>query len=213
MDVEAASARLIREARRLGTRLRSGAQICAIVDDVPPADEYEADRMARSISRLRMQGARVIITLRPEAEQLLDALDACMRVGKSDLLVRPGEVAPSGHTEEIMDASGGIPELVGVLQDHGADEGVPMGLHPAYGEALCRIARRALRESLLEQDRIIRFCALLLGSGTWDELGRVAGGCGPEAVEAALGDCALATTGPGDRIFSCVGVDQVGGLL
>lgn len=213
MDAEAAAARLTREARRLGTHLRSGARLCAIIDDAPPADEYEVDRMVRSISRLRMQGARIIITLRPEAEQLLDALDACMRAGKADLMVRPGEVAPSGHTAEIMDASGGIPELVGVLQDHASDEGVPMELHPAYGETLCRIARRSLRDTLFEQDRIIRFCALLLGSGTWDELGRAAGGCGPEAVEAALCDCALATTGPGDRIFSCVGVDRVGGLL
>ncbi|MDO5107204.1 MAG: BTAD domain-containing putative transcriptional regulator [Coriobacteriaceae bacterium] len=213
LDADAAAARLIREARRIGSRLRSGAKICAIIDDVPPTDEYEAGRMARSITRLRLLGAKIILTMLPEAEQFLEALDDCMRAGKSDLMVRPGEVAPIGETAEIMRVSGGIPELVGVLQDHAADEGVPLELHPAFGEALCRIVRRSLRDTLLEQDRIIRFCALLLGSGTWDELGRVAGGYGPEAVEAALGDCVVASVGPGDRIFSCVGVGRISGLL
>lgn len=213
LDGEMAADRLARETRRLMPHLRKGRRLCVICDDASPADEYEVDRMARSLMRLRKFGATLIITLLPEAEQLLEGIDGCVRVGKADLMVRPTEIVPSERADEIMRASCGIPQLVGVLQEHAADEDVPLDLLPSYGEALSQIARASLRETLLEQERMLRFCALLLGSGAWDELGSLVGDCPRGAVEGALKDASLAVLGHGDGIFSCIGLETEVGLL
>ncbi|RVU98063.1 hypothetical protein EII22_03020 [Coriobacteriales bacterium OH1046] len=213
LDGEMAADRLARETRRLAPHLRRGRKLCVICDDASPADEYEVDRMARSLMRLRKLGATLIITLLPEAEQLLEGVDGCVRVGKAGLMVRATEISPRDRADEIMRASCGIPQLVGALQEQRADEDIPCGLFPSYGEALGEIARASLRGTLLEHERMLRFCALLLGSGTWDELGALVGGCPRGTVEGALKDAALAVLGYGDGAFSCVGLEDDAGLL
>lgn len=213
LDGEMAADRLAREMRRLVPHLRRGRTLCVICDDATPADEYEVDRMARSLMRLHKLGAALIITLLPEAEQLLEGIEGCVRVGKADLMVRPGEIAPQERSDGIMRASCGIPQLVGVLQEQVVDEGIPYDLLPPYGEALGRIVRASLRETLLETERMLRFCALLLGSGTWDELGVLVGGCPHGTVEGALKDATLAVLGHGDAVFSCIGLEADAGLI
>ena len=213
LDGELAGIRLTKAARRIGPRLRKGSRICVIVDDICPADEYDVERIDRSILRLQKLGAYIILTMRPEAEQVLDGLDRNVRIGKDDLMMSESDLAPLMRAKAIMGESGGVPELVDVLQTHPPMLGVPDAFLPAFGETLSRIARDSLRDTLLDEERMVRFAAMLLGNGTWDELQASAGGQHPREAASALSEAALVLVDHAAKTFRCIGLEDDIGLM
>ncbi len=212
-DSETASVRLSKTARRLAPRLRKGKRLCVIIDDICPADEYGVSCMARPILRLHKLGALVVLTLRPEAEQVLDALDGCLRIAKDDLRMRRSDIAPRERSEAIMRASDGIPALVDALQTHSVHDGTPDTFLPAFGETLCSLAGTMIRDSLLDEDRRIRFAAMLFGRGSYDDLSAAVGELHVDATMAALQESALVSLDPASKAFRCVGLEDDIGIM
>ena len=213
LEPDLAYERLSRMTRRVSALVRKGKTACLVIDDVCEADECDVARMCRPIVRAHDLGAALIITMRPEAEQLLDGLPGCLRMGKAELMIRLPELEPALGADAIMRASCGVPELAAPLQDHVYERGYDTVILPAYGEALLRIVRESLRESVIEEERIMRFCAYLLGEGTFDEVEAAAGGDAPDGVAFAFENATLIEADHTARTFKCAGVDSDAGLM
>lgn len=213
LDADMASARLARLVRRFGQRLRKGRRLCFIIDDVCPVDECSIELLDRSILKLQKLGAKIILTMRPEAEQMLDGIEGCMRVGKDDLMVHKTDILNKSLAETIMCESGGVPCLVEALLDCSFSR-LPKGVvTPLFGEALSALARESLRDGVIEEERKARFAAMLLGEGTWEELLDAIGHAPADGLGLELDEAVLIKLDHVAKTFRCVGVDRVEGAV
>ena len=211
---EMASDRMLKESARISQRQRRGKTLCAVIDDICACDECDVEIIGRAVQRLHRAGVAVIMTLRPEASQLFDVLDSFVRVGKGDLMMRAPEIGNDDRAHKVIQASGGVPTLVDALSNlTSVPSGTPLTMLPAYGEALCDLVRSVLRDSLVERDRIMRFTALILGTGGFEELEELFPGETYESIELAIKEAPLIEMDHITRTFRCIGLEGDAGLV
>lgn len=200
MASDKACRKLIRAMRELGKRLEEGQKTLVIIDGVASPDEYEAASEERAIERLRSKGCRIIVCIRPEAEQLMEVFDQVLCLRCDDLLFR------SHNTDsEMMDMTGGIPALVAALRlDLASDE--PSGRTTRYLSALEDVVKGVLRNGLTREELRLRLAMLLLGHGNAEELALAAGRCDTELLGMVSRDVALLGIHMRDRTFRCHGI-------
>lgn len=179
-DAESVAPHLVKLARDVS---RLDVPVVVVLEELPPADESCVRRMARALRKMALAGAHVVFSLVPEASQLLDALPECTVVGAEGLLVKG--VAYAKRSEpcyEVNLLTRGIPSLVRSLRSPAAGSAGPREVPSAYYEALSTLVADSLRLSLTDEELRIRLGMLLLGDGSLEDLGQVAGSCALEIV-------------------------------
>ena len=168
---EAMSDTLSRLSRQITNKTRGTEdEVFAFIDWAAPSDEADVFSQARSISKMLNRGAAVLVTMLPEARQLIEALPDHVLLtsdGLSDrvfLHMAEGDSAPG-----IDPFTLGVPALVASLRDSATlfdSTNEPYG----YSTALRSLVDAGLRASLCEEERLLRFCISLLGEGSFDDL-------------------------------------------
>lgn len=173
MDSESAAKLIVRLAREVSAESQ---QTLVALYDVPAGDESCVYREARALLRLYHSGVSVVMSLLPEASQLLEALPECVRVGSRDLLVKDGTSSAEGvYTESNRVLTRGIFCLERALWFADAqmvkETSDASDLPSAYYDALRELVGSSLRLSLTEEELKMRLAMFLLGSGSTSELG------------------------------------------
>lgn len=206
---EDAAAKIVRLARDV-VRDRASSNVIVAIDDVPPADETVVRREARAIKRMAASGCIVVLSMVPEAEQLLEPMDAYCRVATRDLLfVERADAGLRPAPFPVIELTHGIPALVSASRPGRGDSLVGSdGVPTSYYDALVRLTRRSLRPTLMSEEIDARLAMLLLGSGSFDDLVRVLGRGSLEIVEDLDGRAPLFGVSSSERSFSCAGMSS-----
>lgn len=175
-----------------------------LIDDFPPSDEYFVSRQVKSIARLRMAGCLVAISLSPEARQLIDEVPSVYVLGKNELLTfMPGIDNSEQSILTNMRLTRGIPTLVYSLPvtfcEH-EDADVPI----TYLTSLACVASYMLRSSLGIEELRLRLGMMLLGVGSFDDLGRICGQVDLEYLAKIEQDAPFFGVHVETRRFSCI---------
>lgn len=175
-----------------------------LIDDFPPSDEYFVARQVKSIARLRMAGCLVAISLSPEARQLIDEVPSVYVLGKNELLTfMPGIDNSEQSILTNMRLTRGIPTLVYSLPvtfcEH-EDADVPI----TYLTSLACVASYMLRSSLGIEELRLRLGMMLLGVGSFDDLGRICGQVDLEYLAKIEQDAPFFGVHVETRRFSCI---------
>jgi len=206
---EDAAAKIVRLARDV-VRDRASSSVMVAIDDVPPADETVVRREVRAIKRMAASGCIVVLSMVPEAEQLLEPIDAYCRVATRDLLfVERASTDLRPIPFSVFELTHGIPTLVSALKPGCGDslvggDGVPA----TYYDVLAGLTRKSLRHTLMSEEIDARLAMLLLGSGSFDDLARVLGQGSLEIVEDLDGRAPLFGVSSAERSFSCAGMSS-----
>ena len=175
-----------------------------LIDDFPPSDEYFVARQVKSIARLRMAGCLVAFSLSPEARQLIDEVPSVYVLGKNELLTfMPGIDNSEQSILTNMRLTRGIPTLVYSLPvtfcEH-EDADVPI----TYLTSLACVASYMLRSSLGIEELRLRLGMMLLGVGSFDDLGRICGQVDLEYLAKIEQDAPFFGVHVEARRFSCI---------
>lgn len=140
--------------------------VCVLCADFPSLDEQSLTAVCELIRDATSHGISVVITLRPEAEQLCDELpEACICAGRELLYRMPFQ--STEFARRAWDMTNGIPRLARAISA-GVDTHAPR-----YLESLQQIVELSLRELLPRAELRLRYAMMLLGSGSFDELRQI----------------------------------------
>ena len=175
-----------------------------LIDDFPPSDEYFVARQVKSIARLRMAGCLVAFSLSPEARQLIDEVPSVYVLGKNELLTfMPGIDNSEQSVLNSMRLTRGIPTLVYSLPVTFCERGdadVPI----TYLTSLACVASYMLRSTLGIEELRLRLGMMLLGVGSFDDLGRICGQADLEYLAKIEQDAPFFGVHVETRRFSCL---------
>lgn len=206
-DSSAAVDSLTRLARSLarvskGAEASSARRKLVVIDDFPPTEECDLTRQARALKRMVASGWTVIVCMRPEAVQLAEEFPRSMAFHAGDMLV------PLAREDERAAAlTNAVPALVAAYE---ASVEVETGLGPieALSSALEPLVMEHLRRSLPDEERRLRYCMMLLGRGTVDELAQVLSRVDDETFSWLHEDAPLLGVEPADRCFRCAALSE-----
>ena len=175
-DRDKTSRRVTRICHDMIRRIEQGNHVLLVIDGITPGDEQECANEARALMRFQEEGGRSVICMRPESEQLTEAvlMSTCLRT--EDLLFRYRRTSDPEY-----ELTGGIPALVSALSRDG-ETGRSAMLGTNYLAALDDLLGKTIRPELPLEDQRLRLAAVLLGSGTMDELAEVSGRCDIEQL-------------------------------
>ena len=140
------------------------------INQLPPCDEAEVSRICKAVERLLKSNCLVILTVLPEARQLLDDLPSHLMLTSDDLcdvsaISRDG----TGFVKRCDGLTRGIPVLVRALGSY-RGEYDPDSLPLSYWDGLARLLESGLRDSLCEDELRLRLVIALLGHGSLNDL-------------------------------------------
>lgn len=167
---DTACCRVTRECRSLERRLTGSDWALVCLDGVAPFDERCVYRMVTTINRLRNMGHCVMVALRPEAAQLIEACPDAYVVCSQQLCIDVSERMGVRACMDIAKLSAGIPFLAQALLVSEGDDGLEIRTGRDYHDALCRLMALSLRDEIIYDERLLRLTMLLLGSGTFTHL-------------------------------------------
>lgn len=158
--------------------------VMVIASLLPPSDEMEVDRQTRAISKLVNDGDKVLITLRPEARQLLDSLPAHLLLTCDDISdVSPITRSSKREDERLSRFSRGIPALAQSLRRASVGCGKDPVDSTDYARALSELVNASLRSDLIDEELALRLTLVLLGRGTFEDVRKVLGAVDEETLE------------------------------
>jgi len=204
----------LRNARRSGRR-RDRMPSLVVVDDVPSLDDYDVDLVGRAIAGLRDKGVRFVLSLRPEAAQLLEAVDDPFVLTGAELTVGAEELPRwLGHmTDEdvsaVLSHTGGIAALVNEVRHNGTPLAEVGSLSLA---SLPGLVRSCVRDDLMDEERGIRLAMLLLGTGTAEEVEACVRRLDREVLRSLLDEAPLLGIDRSLQGFACIGALASGDL-
>ena len=167
---------LLRLARDLYTKSMGGDDSAVVaINLLPPCDEVEVDRLSNAIERLLKSNCLVIVSMLPEARQIIDELPSHLLLTADDLCDASsiGE-GDSGPKRGGTGLTRGIPVLARALSSYKGDfasDSLPL----SYWDGMGRLLESGLRPSLCEDELRLRFAIALLGRGSFAELEEVLG--------------------------------------
>ena len=198
--------RMARATRSLLRRLVQNAWAVVRVRGIPSLDERGVHRMCASIARLREAGCCVVLALRPEAIQLAEACPDSFTVWSDELCVESPKGLCAHATEEFHRLTCCVPVLARALVPIERDGRYEFRIGREYHDALCSVIKLALRDTLISDERRIRLSMLLLGSGTFVQLGEVVGSLDPELLQDICRHAPLFGVDMAQGMFACAGL-------
>lgn len=164
-DSREVPSRMGRYARSIASSAGSGERFI-LIDGMPAADEFDADREANALARLSGQGFSVIVALRPEEATLVDSCHGYAIVRSRDL------ICPIEGDGKYLWLANGVPALASSFV--GVSEHASRGnVLPTYVEALRACVTSAVRDSLTDEEKRVRLAMILIGRGDFDDLSDV----------------------------------------
>ena len=137
---------------------------------IPPSDESCVARQARGIRKLVDTGATVVLTVAPEACQLLEAPPGCQVIWSGDIVdMQRSSLKGIANYAELGLRTRYIPSLVLSVRAFPFDRKRHF-LPQSYYEALGKLVGLSVRPSLSDEELRVRLCMLLLGRGSADDL-------------------------------------------
>ncbi len=163
-----ASDSLVRFARKTIREVPPKGTVVAI-SRLPASDEMETRRQVKAISRILEAGFNVVLSLEPEASQVLDAFDVYGHVDCGmvrDYVKKLDEsIACSGKCLEL---SRGIPQLYLALLN--SPYVVDGSLGSTYFECLSDLVKKSVGAGLTDEEMQFRLYLYLLGSGSLEDV-------------------------------------------
>lgn len=170
---ESANARL-REVLRWAKRvMKEGRRVLVALDNLRVGDESDVEMLVRTIRRVTRQGAIIIIATAPEGELLVESLSEARCFWSCDMCVDVH--VKSINTRRMDYLTHGIPRLVNAVARNPADICERMLGDPGYQEAYAETLKSCLRSELIEDERMMRVCMVMLGTGGITELREMLG--------------------------------------
>lgn len=180
-----------------------------VIEDIPAADEDVALRQARALERIVRTGASVIITLLPEARQLLELLSDFKTLWSCDLVgMGLAVIGRSQYPQEIRALTRGIPSLIGSLEGACSTLSWPQTPPQSYFDALSSLVSQSLRGGLSDEETRARLAMLLVCHGTADELKEILGRDSSEILLQLRIDAPLFGVSSERSSFSCLCDDK-----
>ncbi|WP_322354629.1 AfsR/SARP family transcriptional regulator [Paratractidigestivibacter sp.] len=167
---------LIRLARDVCSKTINEEDLAVVsINLLPPCDEVEVERLSKAIERLIKTNCLVIVTMLPEARQIIEELPSALLLTADDLcdvssIARDG----SGFVKSGEGLTRGIPVLAHSLASYKGDFS-PASLPLSYWDGLGKLLESGLRNTLCEDELRLRLAIALLGQGTFAELEAVLG--------------------------------------
>ncbi|WP_303133600.1 hypothetical protein [uncultured Olsenella sp.] len=168
-DASSAPGRIVRIAREVVASRRAGKRVAVLLEGVPPGDESDVGRELRAIRKMLGAGALVAMTISPDSAVLFESLDDAIRFTGQDLCIRDFSEFPD--EDQALHLSHGVPSLCAALVSGGLLEGRFSSVR--YLDALKRLIISHLRSSLSDEDLMLRLAMILLGRGSFDDLGEL----------------------------------------
>ena len=173
-DQERATRTLVRFSNGLRSELE-GASSVVFFEALPPSDEAHVLRQARAIRKASVASALVVVTVLPEAEQLLEELEEAVTFTARDLAVDVcSALQQADGGEKTARATHGIASLVDCLRASGWT-GREGSLPPTYFKACASVVAGMLRPSLSRDELSLRLLLFLLGRGDLPEAASMLG--------------------------------------
>ncbi len=202
-EAEYACKRVTRICRDVLAKAEEQRPALVIFDGIAAGDEHQCQREAHSLERLADAGVGVVVCLRPEGEPLVEALSNPCVVRQDDLRFR--SVQPA-HAD--WDLTGGVPQLVAALHTDRRRGATSTTGGERYADALEELVSQLLREHLSDEEFRLRLAAMLLGSGTLEELDAVSGRCDRETLFLLEREVPLLGVSARKDAFSCYGLSR-----
>lgn len=203
---DACCSRASRLLRRMRSSAREGELGCVVLERVPSLDEGDVARLAGVVRRMLDAGLCVVLTLLPEAMQLLEELRTALVFWSEDLLVDGGSGTGACLDEAGVSLSRGLPLLV---------RGYLRTPHPCrrpgrgYVDAMGNLVGLSLRDGLLEEERRLRLAMMLLGSGRLEDVAHVVGRVDEDIVRSMQRDAPLFGVDVATQTFCCAGLSSL----
>lgn len=168
---EAASESLAKLARDIRSKYKDQkVEIVVALNLLPASDELEVAHQSRAIERMLKVGALVVLTLFPEARQLLDELPYHLLLTADDICEPP--VSPIGATRDELDhqrLSRSIPVLAQTLSEPLVPSRADQKRN-SYDETLAELVDASFRRSLCDEELRLRLAITVLGKGSFSDL-------------------------------------------
>ena len=188
-----------------------------VIHSLMPCDEALAKRLSRLISRLCEYGYNFVITVAPEASQVLSYLHHPVVIHGSELTVDRislGSFVSCVHhaqVESIFSSTFGIPQLVRPALEYlnrYPRQNIPLESMYCLRDAAKKYILDGFRDTLISDDKNMRLAMFLLGSGTLEDIDKVVGKpCGD--LFASLCDASpFYNASPLNKTFCCAYVSN-----
>lgn len=164
-EPERATRTLVRFSNGLAAEA-SAPRMAVFLEALPPSDEAHVLRQVRAIRKVAEACGIVVVSVLPEAEQLLEELEEAVTLTAADLamdLRTSLEARPGGRA--LARATRGIYPLHESLVACGWKEGLGP-LPPAYYKRCAEAAGKMLRRSLTPDEQAFRAFMLMVGKGS-----------------------------------------------
>ncbi|MCI2173542.1 MAG: bacterial transcriptional activator domain-containing protein [Atopobiaceae bacterium] len=156
--------------------VRGGDDVAIGLNGLPGLQEDCAARVAGLIDRMASVGCEVMLTMKPEAENVLEDLPSAVCIHADLLLVHEGpdlELVRGGSAVDMRDAikdSNGVPALVAAALADGDRVMGRAGRRSRWRRALDGLATDSLRRGIMSEERRLRAAMVLLGTGSFEEV-------------------------------------------
>ncbi|MDM8270727.1 bacterial transcriptional activator domain-containing protein [Thermophilibacter provencensis] len=188
--------------------IKPDARTLLVLENVPSFDEHEVSRFVTALGKAMLPGVSVVLTLSPDARQLLEELPEYRVIWTSDLLALGyAEISRSRYPQELRSLTRGIPSLLRSLGDARLAGCTPGAPPQAYFDALGSLVEQTVRRGLSDEELEVRLAMLLLGSGTTDDVQRVVGRSPDEMIAVLCSEAPVLGISSGLDRFSCLGSD------
>ena len=149
-----------------------------LIDELPAGDDYQVEKMALLVRKLIASGRAVVITLRPEAEQICEFFPEALCLRSAELAVAYedrhawGGAAGGASERDFASATQGMAALVDALRSSLSDRAPFEWDARSASGALAEMASLGIRSTLMDEERRIRLAMMLLGEAGFDALER-----------------------------------------
>ena len=200
--------RIGRESRALQRRLGPGEWAIVCMNGMPPLDERCVHRMLSFINRIRNSGHCVVIALRPEAIQLIEPCADAHVLWSQELCIAPPTNWSMRASEEFSQLTAGMMCLAKTIFVPEQNGGIEIRTGRDYHDALNRLVSLALRESLINEERELRLAMILLGAGTFEQLGEALGKLDLELLQDICRHAPFFGVDMAQASFACAGLSR-----
>lgn len=155
-----------RFARETVRACEGSTRMTVCIDEMPVADEGSYGRVAKGVLKMADAGCRLLISVRPECEGLMDALRGASVIDPARLIARP----VNGEMHALTNL---LPKLNVALRSDAVAFGGRLCRGTAFVRAVRDVVSSSLRNSLADEDVELRLVMMLLGKGTFDDVVRI----------------------------------------
>ena len=189
-------------------------KVFAACKGLPPADESELQREVTAIRRMREAGCFVVLSILPEASQLVEELPDAICYKTRDFLMDLPKRLKRGKSmlAQMRAATHGVPVLVRTVSKLKKRDLGSLMSDPGYCENFSKLVRETVRDTLMDEEKEARCALLLLGEGDLNDLKGVLRRCDDDILASIARNALICGLKMSDASFECVGTNTFEGL-